>query len=270
MLTALIISTYNWPSALKLCLEHVLFQTLLPDMVIIADDGSGEQTKEMVRQIAKSFPVPLHHVWQEDKGFRLSRIRNLALAKATALGAEYIIQIDGDILLERHFIEDHLSEAKPSHLLCGSRAYLSPRKSHVLLQKGKATHLSYFTPSVVNRLNALRWPWLSQWIKKNKRHLGCNMSYFLSDAIVVNGYDEDFEGWGAEDDDFYLRMEQAGIKPQRIKFKAVCFHLYHKSNARDENYEQLEQKKKNYQSFCLKGLKQHLSTQDDQNTSTSL
>src|SRR5687768_10761216 len=94
--TSLIISTYNWPEALNLCLMSIKSQTLLPDEIIIADDGSSGETKVLIENFQRSFEVPILHVWQPDQGFQLSRIRNKAIARATK---EYIIQIDGDLIL---------------------------------------------------------------------------------------------------------------------------------------------------------------------------
>ena len=77
---SLIISTYNRPSALRLCLASVKRQSRLPDEVIIGDDGSGDETAALIREFQKDFPVPLLHVWQEDKGFRVGKIRNKCIA----------------------------------------------------------------------------------------------------------------------------------------------------------------------------------------------
>ena len=85
---SLIVSTYNWKEALALTLRSIAAQRVLPHEVIVADDGSRADTGEMIREMAKDFPVPLKHVWQEDTGFRLARVRNLGIAAST-----------GDVLL---------------------------------------------------------------------------------------------------------------------------------------------------------------------------
>src|SRR5438309_2028957 len=120
---SLIISTYNWPSALQLCLQSVLQQSVLPAEIIIADDGSTEETKTLIDHMATQCPVPLLHVWQPDEGFQLSKIRNRAIAKAAM---PYIIQIDGDLLLHQHFIKDHFHIQEPGYFVSGSRVLLSP------------------------------------------------------------------------------------------------------------------------------------------------
>ena len=53
MTTTLLISTYNFPVALNLCLESITRQIVQPDEVIIADDGSGKETQKLVEELKK-------------------------------------------------------------------------------------------------------------------------------------------------------------------------------------------------------------------------
>ena len=106
----LLISTYNWREALSLCLKAVSMQTRMPDEIVIADDGSRDDTREVIDRFRQSCRVPVIHCWQEDKGFRKTRILNYAIAQSAG---GYIIQIDGDIVIDRHFIADHLSQMRP-------------------------------------------------------------------------------------------------------------------------------------------------------------
>jgi len=95
---SLLISTYNWPRALELCLRSALDQTRLPEEILIADDGSTDETKTVIDELRKISKVPVHHFWHEDKGFRKTIILNEAIRQSRS---EYIIQTDGDILLQR-------------------------------------------------------------------------------------------------------------------------------------------------------------------------
>ncbi|MDV2453612.1 glycosyltransferase [Xanthomonas hortorum] len=121
-LCALIVLTYNWPQALRLVLESVKRQSRLPDEVIVVDDGSGAETAALMNALVADFPVPLRHVWQEDLGFRAARCRNLGIA---ATSAQYVILIDGDMLLHRDFIADHLALARPGRFLQGGGSSIS-------------------------------------------------------------------------------------------------------------------------------------------------
>lgn len=240
MLSSLIISTYNWPEALQLCLTSVKNQLVLPTEVIIADDGSGESTKDLIASFQKSFPVPLKHVWHPDEGFRLAAIRNKAIA---ASETNYIIQVDGDLILHRRFVEDHLQLSKPGFFITGSRVLLSAESTLNLIThhsidlkkyaKGKTNFINGIHSRTVRNFLAERYKIHG----KHKYYVkGCNMSFWKEDLITVNGYNEAFTGWGREDSEIAIRMINAGIKKQFIKMAAICYHLHHKEASR--NFEQ--------------------------------
>ena len=129
---SLIITTYNQKERLALVLDSVKCLNSLPNEVLVADDGSTNDTKEMIKTYKTDFPCPLKHIWHEDKGFRLSHIRNLAVKAAKS---EYIIIIDGDMILAPDFISDHLSYARHKVFLQGSRVILDETHSKELLAK---------------------------------------------------------------------------------------------------------------------------------------
>ena len=122
---SLVITTYNSPAFLELVLKSVLRQHVFPLEVIIADDGSGEETRQLIDRYRKIMPVPLIHSWIPDEGFRLSKSRNVAIVKAKG---SYIVNIDGDMVLMPHFIEDHRSLMKENQFVAGSRARLKEKE----------------------------------------------------------------------------------------------------------------------------------------------
>ncbi|MCI5133362.1 MAG: glycosyltransferase, partial [Candidatus Electrothrix sp. EH2] len=126
MKVSLIITTYNWKEALELSLLSGLQQKLKPIEIIVADDGSRPDTGEMIAKIAAQAPFPLIHSWQENKGFRLSASRNKALAKTSG---DYIVLIDGDIIMEKHFIADHIHFARTGCFVQGTRVLLKEELS---------------------------------------------------------------------------------------------------------------------------------------------
>ncbi|MCC8153459.1 MAG: glycosyltransferase [Tannerellaceae bacterium] len=109
--TSLIVSTYNRPEALNLCLKSIARQKVLPNEVVIGDDGSKEETRLLIEKFQKDFPVPIKHIWHEDKGFRLAMSRNKAVANCDY---EYILEIDGDLILHPLYVSDHLYFAQKS------------------------------------------------------------------------------------------------------------------------------------------------------------
>ena len=148
MKTTLIISTYNRPEALSVCLDSVRFQTVMPDEVIVGDDGSTSETKDLIESFKKDFPVPLIHLWQEDKGFRLAMMRNKSVAAATG---DYIIEIDGDIFLHNKFVEDHKRLAKPGHYLRGTRVNLGQKLTEEICKSKVNRRIYPWTIGIQNR-----------------------------------------------------------------------------------------------------------------------
>jgi len=227
----LIISTYNWKEALALALHSIARQSVLPDEVVVADDGSGEDTGSLVSEVARSYPVPLLHVWQEDRGFRAGRIRNLALARARH---PYLIIVDGDQILHPAFVADHLAAAGARCFIRGPRVFLPPVLSTALL-RGRDRLPAPWAPGLRKRWSAVRIPWLARRLLdwRPRGVTGHNLACWLDDAIAVNGFDERFEGWGREDDEFAQRLLNAGIRKRRLRFAGIAFHLHHPERPRD-------------------------------------
>ncbi|MDE6258789.1 MAG: glycosyltransferase family 2 protein [Muribaculaceae bacterium] len=230
MTTTLIISTYNRPDALSVCLDSVKKLRTLPTEVIVGDDGSRSDTEALVRSFQSDFPVPLRYIRQEDEGFRLAMIRNKCIALAKG---EYIIQIDGDIFLHRDFISDHLREARPGYFLKGGRVQLNSELTDAICLAGKSRDIGFFSNGIdKKRANTLHLPLIGDWLapryRKNRDNvLGCNMSFYRRDLLEVNGYDESFEGWGGEDLDLSFRLRNAGIGRRYLKFCGLAYHLWH-------------------------------------------
>ena len=233
--TALIITTYCWPEALKLVLKSVRELNVYPSEVIIADDGSTLETKKLIQKNQKDFPIPLKHIWHNDKGFRRSHILNLAIANCDS---DYIIQIDGDCILNKYFVKDHINSVKKNTYLYGSRVniqenYLSD------IYSGQKIKFNYFSTGIKKRNRLIRIPFLGSILYKpnfliSKKLRGCNLSYWKSNFMAVNGYNEDLTGWGREDSEMICRMINYGILGQRLKFKAIMFHIWHKNSSKEQ------------------------------------
>ncbi len=228
MTSALVVTTYNWPEALNIQLKSIERLSRLPDEVIIADDGSGAETKEVIDQFKSQSSLKITHVWHEDRGFRRSAILNKAIAQCNA---DYIIQSDGDCILHHSFIEDHLKHNTENTYLHGSRVNIQKERAAEIL-KSQKYKLNLFSSGIKKRMRALHLPDLSSFNKTedflSKKIRGCNLSYWRKDFIKVNGYNEDIEGWGKEDSELILRMLNSGVMGKRLKFAAIVFHLWHK------------------------------------------
>ncbi len=236
MKTALLISTYNWSQSLDLVLRSLNSQTVLPDEILIADDGSKQETKQLIEDFQKMCAISIHHFWQEDIGFRKSKILNKAVAGSVA---EYIIQIDGDCIMHPRFIEDHINFAQKGIYLYGSRVNILPEFVSKVFEN-KRIKFHFFSKEIKNKTRSLHLPFLSKLYKSHKgiskKFRGCNVSFWREDFIAVNGYNEDYEGWGREDSDLVIRIGNNDVKARRLRYAGIVYHIYHKINSK-HNFE---------------------------------
>ena len=208
----------------------------LPNEVLIADDGSDKNTANLISKFKQNFPCELRHIWHEDRGFRLSEIRNKAINSAKS---EYIIIIDGDMVLDRSFILDHLKFAKKNQFLQGSRVVLNGNQTASIIRGGNVCEFKSFKSTRNAILSKLIYK--SSVIKSDffdkkdfiKGIRGCNMSFYKSDCMAIGGFNESFIGWGREDSEFVARFLFNGGELRRIKFAGIAYHLYHTENSRE-------------------------------------
>lgn len=261
MKISVIISTYNRPHYLGRVIEGYLNQTCRDFEIVVADDGSTEETASVVKEMAGRSEIPVLHVWHQDKGFQLAKIRNRAVAESSG---DYIVFTDDDCVPDSRFVFDHLRYAEDGYFLQGHRVLIGKSASEdfdfrsavplnliVLLMQG----------GIKNFFNSVRLPWPR--IKKGNSYKGirgCNMSVFRRDFLAVNGFNEDFKGCGKEDSELVARLYRFGIKRKDIKFRASCFHLYHEFFDRDRldrNIELLQQSINSDGYYCKNGVDQY-------------
>ncbi|RNC84895.1 MAG: glycosyltransferase [Winogradskyella sp.] len=262
MKTSLIISTYNWPEALHLVLKSVQHQLKLPSEVIIADDGSTQDTKLVIDSYKDKISVPLRHIWHEDRGFKKAEILNKAVAQSEG---EYIIQVDGDCILHRSFVKDHISFAKKNSYLYGSRVNI--QESHLdTLFKNEQIDFNVLSSGIKKRTRTLHIPLFANFYKEkdtfSSKYRGCNTSFYKSDFIAINGYDENFVGWGREDSELAIRFHNNGLKARRLRYKGIVYHIYHleKSKANLAENDSIEKRTiANKTIKSPKGVDQYLS-----------
>ncbi len=257
---SLIITTYNWPEALNLVLLTAVNQSVQPNEIIIADDGSTEDTEFLINKFSNETLVPIVHSWQDDNGFRLSRSRNIAIAKAKY---EYVVVIDGDMLLHKDFIKDHKKCAQIGFYVQGSRVLLQSNFSRNILETKEFKKPSFFSKDVKNKLNMLRSPFLSSLLcQGNNQNIdrirGCNFSLFKEDIININGFNEDFKTWGGEDSEFVQRLFNNGIQRKNLKFSAIQYHIFHKEGKpNNDNTAILDNVINNNINWCENGIDKH-------------
>lgn len=232
---SLIVATYNRPDALGAVLRSLARQTEKNFEIVVADDGSGPQTRDVIREWMLKIGVSLRHVWQEDRGFRLAEIRNRAIA---ASHGSYLIFLDGDCIAPAGFVAAHRRLAETGYFIGGNRVLMSQTLSEQILandlkaeQWGLAEWSRLRVRGEVNRLlplinlplGPLRKRLATGWVGVR----GGNFAFWRADLERVDGFETSFVGWGLEDSDIVLRMIRAGVKRKDGRFATGVLHLWH-------------------------------------------
>jgi GT2 family glycosyltransferase len=241
---AVVVTTYNNPRALALCLESYLNQSSDQFDIFIADDGSTAETKVLIELFKPRFAGIVEHVWHPDQGYQKAKINNevFRILKTQIKKYPVIICVDHDTIAHRKFVEDHLKAHQESNrmIFMGRRIDLSPSLSIGLdpgqiknFQKGLSLELmrSAFMGETRNAFRALRIEskWLRDLIGRESVQdlLGSNFSISTSLMIEVNGYDEDFQSYWGEDGDLFIRVRNSGALVRGSKSVAIQYHIYH-------------------------------------------
>lgn len=235
-LVSVIVTTYNWPDALSLVLKSLDRQSVAGFEVIIADDGSTDETARRIAELRKSVGYSLQHVWQEDDGFRAARCRNRAVLKSAG---DLLVFLDGDCIVREDFVEQHLRLSQPGWFVRGNRVKLSEGFSRELLASqslalldGGWGRVKLWRQRKIGRLlplmklpvGKLRYLKRDQWYGVKT----CNLGVFRQDFLDVNGFNEDFMGWGHEDADLAIRLIRNHVRRKEGNFATAVFHCYHR------------------------------------------
>jgi len=259
-----IVSTYNRPRALTRVLQGLAKQFLKPDQIVIADDGSKEETRSFIKKWKTQLPQ-LEHCWQDDFGFRKTKILNAAILKSNC---DRLIFLDGDCIPFPTFISDHLKHAQAGVVLAGGRILTTERFTNQLLENVDRPLPNNFTywlrryfSGDIDRLSLfLRLPG-SSWrlyAPSNWRLVrGCNFSVSREALLSVNGFDESYSGWGFEDSDIAIRLINSGLRVKTLRFSAPVLHLWHPEESRNQsaqNYQELMSALRLGRTRAVKGL----------------
>lgn len=242
--TSVIISTYNQPSWLIFTLTGYEQQTYTDFEIVIADDGSTEETKRRIQTFQEQSNLKIVHVWHEDKGFQKTTILNKSILAAKG---QYLIFTDGDCIPRHDFVEKHMTLKKENCFLSGGYFKL-PRSISELIQNEDIINQSCFDkdwllkhglkPSFkINKLTSYgRKEWVLNTLTPTKATWdGMNASGFKKDILAVNGFDERMR-YGGEDREMGERLMNNGIKPLQIRYSAVCVHLEHDRNYANDTH----------------------------------
>lgn len=255
----LVISTYNQPEVLAKAIHGLQRQTRWPVEVLFSDDGSGESTRELITRFAASASVPVQHIWHPDDGFRKTIILNKTLAAARG---DYVIFTDADCVPHPKFIADHASLAEKGYWVQGRRCFVREE----FVSQFDANTIPAFgwmlAGKIIGATKGIRWPMpIIRRDTKQRGIIGCNMAFWREDLVAVNGFDEEYAGWGSEDSDVATRVYHLGRRRKFVYGRAIAFHLNH-SQAPRHHYEaslaRLAETMASGKIRCEHGLNHHL------------
>lgn len=260
MTISLVINTFDQPDYLRRVLHAVSRQSISPDEVLLADDGSTDETKIVFEQWREAQSFRCEHVWQEHQGFRRARVLNQAIARSRS---RYLVFLDGDTLPHPKFLADHRAIARPARFIQGHRTLVESKAATWFgLQDLSADRRRALWQGQLRGVkNAYRWPF--PW-RSEKDHLrgirGCNLAIWREDLVRVNGYNEDFVGWGREDSELAARLMNAGVRRLDVRGWVLCYHLWHAPVKRSNlpaNDELLAKTVRDTAARCRTGLDGH-------------
>jgi len=227
---SVILSTFDRPDALRLALEGIRESAgAIPLEVVVADDGSGPETREVVESLASRAGFPVLHARQEHAGFRLAAVRNLAVRSSRG---EVLVFLDGDCLVHPRALALHAARARPGRAHSGARVFLGPGETADLLERRRAPAevagpaYRRAAPFLFG-LFARNLFYRSLRLKPRPKLVAGNCSVHRSDFERVNGFDERFCGWGYEDDDLARRLRRAGARIRDGTRDCLALHLFH-------------------------------------------
>jgi len=231
--TSVIIPVYNRPHLLRYCLISLINQSLLPHEVIVTDDGSREDMISVLREFSSEVMFKLKYVKQQDKGFRLARCRNNGVRFADG---DYLIFLDQDLIFTKNLLQTFVrNQAVKQFNVCYPLRLT--REQTDLINEDVIAHFRFdpiFQPKQINKIKKqYRKDKFYYYLKKlHLRYQGAKfrggaVGINLEDFIKINGYDENYIGWGNEDDDLGSRLYRINCSGQNISFDDFPIHLYH-------------------------------------------
>src|SRR5262245_47231937 len=230
--TSVVVSSYNQPRALRLALEGLLRQGRRPGEILVADDGSEDDTRLLVESFRGKTTLPIRFVTQEHRGFGKARALNSALRIASG---ETVAFLDGDCIPHTDWLDAHSANLKTrgGYSVGGYVRLTLPQAESI--EAGR-TEVDAFLDPTVRR--SFRWFHRLQnvyiWLHKRKKPKikGGNWAATMEALRQVNGFDERFDGYGRSDTDIRNRLNAAGVRASSAWGQAFVFHCPHSMDPR--------------------------------------
>jgi len=235
---AVIVSSFNRPQYLALCLRALARKRRPPDEIVVADDGSTPDNTERLREVCAAAVPAAQFVTHVHRDFRLAATRNLGVR---ASSADYLVFTDCDVVLGPEALAVHAAAARPGRFLVGDRAWLGEQATRAALDRPESVDAfdalwrasdRYHMDIVQRRFRRHQWQRLFHMSQRHKPQiLGCHFSLHRRDLERVNGFDEKYVGWGYEDDDLSARLYMARCASHSVIGASRAVHLWHPSGS---------------------------------------
>lgn len=231
-----IITSFDRPDLLVFTLRTIARQKRIVDEVVIADDGSSADIVSALKKVRPELPFPLVFARQDYKGFRVGKSRNNAIRNAKG---DFLVFFDQDIAAPPDYISTFMENAREKRFLVSFPVRLSKDESDVLM--GDISLLdnpSSIAPPGKTRVIAKQWRkdfFYSVMHSLGLRAIGPKLrsgvfGAWREDLLAVNGFDEEYHGWGNEDDDLGHRLHAFGVDAKNPFRRTFPFHLWHEPN----------------------------------------
>ena len=269
MKISVIVPVYNRLEHLRALFLCLLRQKKQADELIITDDGSSQKVLDFIGDLIPEAKFKVKHIYQEDKGFRKTRALNNGVINSEG---ELLVFCDQDLIFGEEYIEYMEKNIKKGCFLLCRPISVNEKEKNTILEKIESSNKyedllkplpTHYLVSVNKTLRTDRKRRILNILKLSKRGIklvGMSYAVMKSDYLKVNGYDENYNGWGEEDDDFGNRLYVAGIKGKELKTPNMQIHLWHysdptKKHSMNEEYYYKRKKEifSNKEYFCKNG-----------------
>jgi glycosyltransferase involved in cell wall biosynthesis len=228
---SVIVTTYQRPGHLRRCLLSLAAQQGVAGKfeVIVVDDGSRDGTAEMVARTAREVGYPLQFITHPHEGFQVGRCRNSGIR---ASRAPYIVFVDGDCLLPPDHLAAQLAARRPGVARAGDCFRLDQPTTERI---GDADVLSgrfmeWVAPQgriFFRRLHRKMLCYQALRHSSRPKIVGWSMAMWRDQLERINGFDEQYRGWGCEDDDLGIRLRQSGARVLTSLGYTHTYHMWH-------------------------------------------
>jgi hypothetical protein len=223
----------------------VAVQSVLPGHIVVACDNDDPAIAELVCECTAEFGVAMSIVQRSNMGgCRVGQARNNGFKGVRALGAvddDRVLYFDGDICPAKDVVEIHRKRGVSADLLIGFRIELTEAQTEVFdeaqVRDGKppAAITAEQLAGLSQRDARYRRQLFLRKLHLTKQHkpklLSAHFSVSVRGMARVNGFDEEFTGWGQEDDDLGRRLHASGASSEIVIREAVAYHQWHATRA---------------------------------------